>query len=196
MPPKVDVDYSPGAAYHAQRAHLREHALHCLKLAFAIYEQPASLLDLGCGHGAHIGYCRQQKIDAIGVDLAVPADEAGRHLLHHDLRQPLDLGISVEWVTCWEVAEHLPKESAEMLCDTIARHVLRPSGRVFFTAATPGQPGPGHINCRPKSYWRGLFEARGLHYQESETTVLSRRWLADVPKATWYGKNLQVFAWA
>lgn len=196
MPPKVDVDYSLGSAYHAQRTHLSGYALQCLKLAFSLNEAPKSLLDLGCGQGAHIGYCRQRQIEAIGVDLAVPADESGRHLLHHDLATPLDLGIAFDWVLCWEVAEHVPAASSETLCDTIAWHVLRPSGRLFFTAATPGQRGPGHINCRAKLEWRTLLEARGLHYQDGETSVLSHLWREQMPKAPWYWRNLQIFAWA
>lgn len=196
MPPKTDVDYSPGAEYHDRRAHLSEHALRCLKLAFSIWEPPTSLLDLGCGQGVHIGYCRHQHIEALGVDIAVPEDDSGRNLLHHDLRMPLDLGIACQWVLCWEVAEHLPAESADVLCDSIARHVLRPSGRLLFTAATPGQRGIGHINCQPPEYWRAKFEARGLNYQQGETTVLARVWREHMPKAPWYWRNLQIYAWA
>jgi len=195
MQPKTAIDYSPGAVYHEQRKHLAQQTLQALKLVFSLYGEPTSLLDVGCGHGVQIGYCRSRKIDAIGVDLSVPEDESGRHLLHHDLRVPLDLGVVFECVLCWEVAEHLPASAAETLCDTLARHVNRPSGRLLFTAATPGQAGPGHIHTQPHAYWRGLLEQRGLHCQDSETAVLSKLWTAELPRAKWYGKNCQVFAW-
>jgi hypothetical protein len=32
----------------------------------------------------------------------------------------------------------------------------------MFTAAQPGQGGVGHINNRPKSYWKAKFEKKGL----------------------------------
>src|SRR4030095_10897023 len=106
---------------------------------FTVYEKPTSLIDLGCGQGVNISYCRHRQIDAIGIDLAVPIEDPGWNLLHGDLRVPLDLGISFEWVLCWEVAEHLPPESADILCDTLARHLSKPSGRLFFTAGGEGQ---------------------------------------------------------
>jgi SAM-dependent methyltransferase len=195
MPPKPAIDYSPGSTYHERRKHLAEHAVHAMRLLFTIYEMPTSILDLGCGQGIQIGYCRHRGIQAIGVDLAVPAEESGPNLLHADLRVPMDLGISFEWVCCWEVAEHLPNESADILCDTLARHVLKPAGRLFFTAAAPGQRGPGHINCQPQEYWRDLLGDRGLEYQVRETEILAKLWLEDMKRAWWYGRNVQVFAW-
>lgn len=195
MPPKAAVDYSAGSIYHERRKHRAENALHCVRLMLTMYEQPASLLDVGCGQGVQIGYCRHRQIQAIGVDISVPKDEPGWNLVHCDLRAPLDMGIAFDWVLCWEVAEHLPPEAAETLCDTLARHVLKPSGRLFFTAAHPHQRGEGHINCQPQQYWRDLFSARGLDYQARETEVLSKVWLDEMKHAPWYGRNLQVFAW-
>lgn len=196
MLPKSVVDYSAGAVYHEQRRRLSMQTVRCLELAIAIFGAPRSLLDVGCGEGALVGWCRPRGIEATGVDLAVPAEEPGAGLLRRDLRMPLDLGLQFEWVVCWEVAEHLPPDSAETLCDTIARHVARPSGRVLFTAAVPGQRGPGHVNCRVGAYWRALFAERGLAWQADDTGRLAPLWRSDVPLAPWYGKNLQIYAWA
>jgi hypothetical protein len=194
MQPKPD--YAAGAAYHEQRRHLHAHAVRCLELAMVTFAAPRSVLDVGCGEGALVGWCRTRGIEAIGLDLAVPVDEPGWGLLHHDLRMPLDLGIAFEWVLCWEVGEHLPADAAGTLCDTLARHVARPFGRLLFTAAVPGQRGPGHINTQPLWFWRALLEERGLHWQAEETSLLAPLWLSEAPKAPWYGNNLQCFAWA
>jgi hypothetical protein len=66
----------------------------------------------------------------------------------------------------------------------------------LFTAAQPGQRGQGHINCQPKNYWLWHFQTRGLTLQHFETKQLSALWLEQAPRAPWYGRNLQVFAWA
>lgn len=175
---------------------LQPSTIRCLDLALENYQHPASLLDVGCGQGVTIEHARGLGIQAIGVDLAVPVQDSRGWFYHHDLRTPLDLGVSFDWVLCWEVAEHLEPEADETLCDTVARHLKRPSGRLFFTAAVPGQRGPGHINCRPTAFWRGLFEVRGLSCLTGESSILGPLWLTGAPRAPWYGRNLQIFGWA
>lgn len=193
MPPRPLPSYAPDSVYHQQRTHLREQTINCLRSTLTLLGLPASMLDVGCGEGAHVAWARDLNIDAFGVDLAAP-DVDG--FLRHNLCEPLHVGRRFEWVLCWEVAEHLPPQAAETLCDTLARHLEQPYGRLLFTAAPPGQSGPGHINCQPKGYWRALLEARGLHWQPKESALLGELWLLGAPKARWYGKNLQVFAWA
>src|SRR5262245_4608981 len=190
MPPDL---YGPNSAYHKKRRHLRESTAEAFRLATAIYGAPFSLLDLGCGDGVIIDDCEEHAIPAIGVDLCVSEDHAPPGFLRHDLSEPLDLGISFEWVICWEVAEHLDPDRDHVLLDTIAKHSLKPHGRVFFTAAAPGQAGEGHINCQPQGYWRALLEMRGLQWQAHESAALAEIWTKEVPKAPWYGRNIQVF---
>lgn len=195
MPPKPAVDYGAGGEYHERRRHLQTHAIRCLELAMLTLPPPKTVLDVGCGEGALVQWCRTAGIDALGMDLAVPVG-ADLGLLHYDLRVPIDLGVWFDWVLCWEVAEHLESDFEETLCNTLVRHLQKPGGRLLFTAAAPGQRGPGHVNCRPAVYWRRKFELRGLRWQEDESWRLSQVWRSEVPQAPWYGKNLQIFAWA
>lgn len=192
MLPKLN--YEAGSLYHRQRRHLQTSTVRCVETAVSLFGRPASVLDVGCGAAAPlVDWCEGKGIFATGVDLAVLD---GRDVLQHDLRLPLDLDRVFQWVLCWEVAEHLPPESADTLCDTLARHIARPQGRLIFTAAVPGQSGPGHINCQPQTYWRGLLETRGLRWLAGESQLLSDLWLSEVPRAPWYGRNVQVFGWA
>lgn len=193
MPPR-DL-YQPGSEYHAARRRYGPAAARCLALAIEQLGQPASLLDVGCGEGALVASGRAAGIDAWGVDLAVPALPT-EGLLRWDLRQPLDCQRRFEWVLCWEVAEHLPETSAETLVDSLVRHIDRSHGRLLFTAARPGQRGPGHIHCRPAEYWRHLFTDRGLTWMARESAALACTWRAGVPEARWYADNAQVLAWA
>ncbi len=196
MLPKARVNYESGGDFHANRRHLRAHGIRCFELAKQALGTPRSVLDVGCGEGALVGHARNLGLESMGVDLAVPTENAQWGLLHHDLRTSLDLGRRFQWVLCWEVAEHLECEYADILCDTLAVHLARPDGRLLFTAAIPGQRGAGHVNCQPRAYWRGLLEARGLVWQTEETLRLRELWGTEVPRAPWYGKNVSVMAWA
>ena len=182
--------YAPGSSYHVARRWTHPHSLRCLETACEVLGRPASLLDVGCAEGVHVGWALAHEIAAMGIDLAVP--EGIDVLVRVDLRTPVDLKRRFDWVICWEVAEHLDSEYAETLVETLVRH-MDPLGRILFTAAGPGQRGPGHIHCAEPSFWRGLFRAYGLTYAEAVSSELRRRWLRCSPRTPWYGSNAMVF---
>ena len=144
-----------------------EHAMCAILSVFGI---PGSLLDVGSGTGAMVNHARKVGVDAWGLD-ALPLGAAWPHLVQHDLRAPFDFGRTFEMVTSIETAEHIDPEYADVLCDTIARHVA-PGGLLIFTAAMPGQIGDGHVNCRPMIEWRTKFHERGLQYSPPATWKL------------------------
>lgn len=181
--------YAPGSAYHQQRRWTHPHSLRCLQAAIDLLGTPGSLVDVGCAEGVHVRWARQHGIEAMGIDLAAPADDPA--LLRADLRQPVDLGRRFEWVLCWEVAEHLPATAAETLVDTLVRH-MHPKGRILFTAAGPGQRGPGHIHCAKPDFWQERFRDRGMSHAVDLSLELRRRWLECSPRTPWYGRNVSV----
>ena len=176
------------AAWQAGRAWTAAGAAACLAEAFRARGVPGSLLDLGCGLGAVVRSARARGVAAVGVDLSLAPGVPW--LVPADLRAPLDLGARFDAVLCWEVAEHLPAAAAEGLCETAVRH-LAPGGELWWTAATPGQGGDGHLNEQPAAYWAARFEARGL--VPVPVPDLAARWRAVAPRQPWYGANLQVF---
>lgn len=180
--------YTP--AWQETRKWTAASSSQCLDAALKMFGSPSSLLDLGCGDGHLVQEAIANGIDAIGVDLSCEGETGS--LRHADLGQPLDLGQTFPLVLCWEVAEHLPESSADVLCDTIARH-LAPNGVLLFTAAITDQGGKGHINEQPLTYWREKLTARGLLFDAGRTEPLSQSWLRVAPKTWWYGKNLQIF---
>jgi hypothetical protein len=182
--------YAPDSLYHQKRRWTHPHTVRCLETAMDVLGTPGSLLDVGCAEGVLVRWAKSHGIDAMGIDLAAPVGEP--NFLRADLREAVELGRTFEWVTCWEVAEHLPESAAETLVETIVHHMV-PAGRVVFTAAGPKQPGPGHINCQPAGYWHGLFADLGVTYVDGLSSVLRRRWSICAPKTPWYGLNAAVY---
>jgi SAM-dependent methyltransferase len=159
---------------------------------------PASYLDLGSGTGAMVNAARKLGSEAYGVDVINGPEH---WFIAHDLTQPLFMvDTRFDLITCLEVAEHLPLDSHETLCDTIARHLRHKpsmdasSGLLLFSAAPPGQRGEHHVGCRPAHEWRGLFHERGISYREDLTRQLAHLFgYVTGPASHWLAANLAVY---
>ena len=121
--------------------------------------QPASVLDVGCGLGNWAATAKKIGVsNVIGID----GEYVNRSLLKIqesefvgiDLRKKFDLKKKFDLVICLEVAEHLPKESADTFIESLVNH----SDVILFSAALPGQGGQFHINEQWPSYWQQIFE--------------------------------------
>jgi SAM-dependent methyltransferase len=154
-------------------------------------QNPASVLDVGCGRGVwlaewkRLGVATLQGLDGEYVDrksLLIPADQ----FLPTDISVPIDLQRRFELVECLEVAEHVPESHAETLVDNLVRH----GDLILFSAAIPGQGGEFHVNERPYSYWRQKFAARGYAvYDAIRPQVAGLREIEP-----WYRYNALVYA--
>lgn len=151
--------------------------------------QPEQVLDIGCGIGQYLALFKALGAKEIfGID-GVPA-EAMRGVLEpteyaaKDLAQPINLGRQFDLVICVEVAEHLDARDGGTLLDTVARHAAK---RIVFSAAEPGQPGNGHINCQPLAYWLEQWAERG--WVPDLVDSLGIRALSTM---SWFRRNLVV----
>lgn len=144
----------------------------------------ATVIDIGGGTGQW-AFCAREVTDgaeAVSVDLGVPITMCAAGVSHIDADlingwpcSGYDLAI------CLEVAEHLPESTGPLLIEGLAQ-----APTVLFSAATPGQPGVGHINCQPHDYWHDLFATHGK----------TPRFIGDLfadPVADFYRRNMHVY---
>jgi SAM-dependent methyltransferase len=154
---------------------------------FAERYAPKSVLDLGCGLGGYLSFFGSMGAEkTIGVD-GFPASMeflANGEYRCHDLGQPLDLGETYDLVLCMEVIEHLTPEHEDVLIESILRHARE---RIIFSAAEVGQPGVGHINCRPIGYWLQKFERKGW-----APDVLDSLAMRSLATFSWFKRNTVV----
>lgn len=153
---------------------------------------PTSVLDVGCGRGAWLrAFIANGVTKVVGLDgdyiktstLLIPADRFRSTDLGSKFEVPPE---RFDLATCLEVAEHLPERHAKYLVEKLTSA----APQVLFSAAPPGQWGGGHINCKPLSYWRRIFEEIGFRTLDP----FRPRIRDDRSVAWWYRQNLVMFA--
>jgi len=149
--------------------------------------RPQSVVDVGCGAGAWLSV-----LWGCGLRDLLGIDEMPEKLLRppvpymkHDLTRPVPSLRRWDVALTLEVAEHLDADSGERFVDTLCSL----SDTVVWSAASPGQGGPGHINERWPSEWLPLFAAHGYGVHDR----LRRAIWGDPRVSPWYRQNLLVF---
>ncbi len=148
-------------------------------------QQIVSAVDYGGGTGAwmstlfSLGVVAGKVIDAPlpNAELLVPVDS----FIAADLSREIPLAGRFDLAMCLEVAEHVPYSKSA----TLVKALVSSAPVVFFSAAIPGQPGLGHINCQPHEFWHELFEAENYNTFD----VIRPLFLRDSSIPAWYRQN-------
>ena len=154
-----------------------------MKYVWEIFN-PKNILDVGCGSGAylycfkHLGCKKVFGLDGIISKNTFLDDTEYRQC---NLSDGFDLNETFDMVICLEVLEHLTKSSADKMIHVLDKHA---SNTILFSAAEIYQPGIGHINCQPLSYWLKYW--RDLGWQVDNFSTLSFRSLASF---SWFRRN-------
>ena len=149
-----------------------------------------SVVDFGCGQGTWLGAWQAAGVtDVQGVD-GDYVDRAALQMpptrfLPTDLAQPVDLVRKFDLVECLEVAEHVPRASAQTLVSTLVRH----GDVLLFSAAPPGQGGEHHVNEQPYTWWRDKFDAQGYDLFDCVRPAVAD----DKTVQPWYRYNVFLF---
>lgn len=167
--------------YDAIRAGCRRSAEVIVPLVYNEIE-PASVIDVGCGEGWFGKALEDAGCEVLGVegDYAEPVIRVSVA----DLEEPGSFTGAFDLAVCLEVAEHLsPGRAHSFVADLCVAAPV-----VLFSAAVPGQPGNGHVNCQWPSYWVDLFEQQGF----SVSDALRWRIWDEERVEPWYRQNLLV----
>lgn len=149
-----------------------------------------SVVDIGCGVGTWLKAFQENGVDDImGYDgyyvgrdnLCIPYD----NFRSIDLRERIQIDRRYDIACSLEVAEHLPRKSAEMLIEAL----VRAAPVVLFSAGIPGQIGPGHINEQWQDHWAKIF---ALHNYKPTIFLRSRIW-GHEQVCWWYQQNIVVY---
>lgn len=150
----------------------------------------ASVVDVGCGMGIWLAEFKAAGVeDYLGIDGAyVRRDKLlidPSRFQSRDLSQPFGVGRRFDLAVSLEVAEHLPKESAESFVASLTE--LAPV--VLFSAAIPYQGGTGHINLQWPEYWHEKF----VHHDYVVVDCLRTRLWKSPTIMPWYPQNMLFF---
>lgn len=115
-----------------------------------------TIADFGCGPGWYVALLRNNGYDTQGYDGNPHVEEMsallfpdGFYCQNADLTEDLETDSPFDLIISLEVGEHIPPQWE----DTFLANLVRNSGRyIILSWAVKGQPGDGHVNCRPNSY--------------------------------------------
>ena len=147
-------------------------------------------LDVGCGQGLLM----EPLAGAHGKDVrGIEYSRESEPFVPESLRDRIEYGSFVDLpspgafdlVSCVEVLEHLPPGRAD---DAVAFLTRAATRWLYIAAAIPKQPGVGHINCQPTTYWLRKFAAAGWDLDLERTGLFIDR-LAGMARCYWLPQN-------
>lgn len=150
-----------------------------------------TVFDVGCAQGFLMEPLQEEGAEVQGIEVSEDVME----FLPNALKSQVSIGDfheatgQYDLVCCVEVAEHIKPARSEELVDKLCELSER---YIYFTAAPPGQPGHGHINCRPHEHWVNWFREREWMVDDQMTESL-RQDLESIEHAQWLKGNSFIF---
>ncbi len=155
----------------------------------------SSVADVGCGAGLLLYSASKIGKNVFGLEGSEaskklhPKEIAGNVKIH-DLTQPYAKNTTFDLVTCMEVLEHIPRQYADIACQTICNLA---GNHLIISCAIPWQGGTNHVNEQPNGYWCEKLVNAGFDYDD-ETTFRMRKQLQNVMRlGWWFWQNVMVF---
>jgi len=161
-----------------------------LPLVLEVLPKINSAVDFGCGTGIWLSVLNKLGINEIkGYDgswvnknmLMIPKE----FFMEAELEKGIIVDKRYDLAISLEVAEHLPKESAELFVESL----VKASDIVLFSAAIPFQGGVEHINEQPPEYWNNFFVEKGYVAMDF---LRNKIWNEEYVKF-WYKQNILLY---
>ena len=154
-----------------------------------------SVIDVGCGEGIWLtSWKKNGAKNVFGLDQIIWSREASLLGSHEFVSVDLDAYLrrtsnansqKYDVCQCLEVAEHLdPKLSINLVS-----YLTSLSDIVIFSSAPPGQGGEHHINEKPYTWWKEIFEAHGFAMYDSIRPII----INNTSIMPWYKYNIFLF---
>ncbi len=180
-----------GSDFHTSRnAETNYAADRMLSIVYREFTGLNRVIDVGCGVGTFLRAAKAlgaTHITGLDGEWVNPSELviSSEAFISVDLSTPTPMNETYDLAINLEVAEHLPKESAEHFIKWLCN--LAPV--ILFSAAIPGQGGVGHQNEAWLSYWVVLFEKQGYRPLD---LIRPEIW-ADQNIYFWYRQNTLIF---
>lgn len=143
--------------------------------------KPNSVIDYGCGIGAYLesslnkGITNIKGFDIGGEYVKKYTEKSIQPFIEYlDCTKPVNTE-KYECVISLETGEHIETKYSEQFIKNIVNSTQK-KGNIIYSAAQPGQPGTGHINCQPKEFWIKIFNSFNFFVDEKLTNKVSSNW--------------------
>jgi len=155
-----------------------------------------SMIDFGCGIGSILEGaldCGLTHIARLEINLEAAKDympyRVVPYIFSKDITDPINMGkFDCSW--SFEAAEHIKPEGTEQFITNLTNA----DRFIVLTAAPPGQPGRGHINCRSKDFWIDNISEKGFKHLQKDVDKTLATWNSWRTKIPDYIKNnLMIF---
>ena len=155
-----------------------------------------SLVDFGCGCGSYLEGAKQAGAQIKGYELMY---ETIKDMLPIEIASCIEFGDVMQPIPCKkfdcamsvETAEHIVPEHSTTLVQNLTNAATR---LIFFTAASPGQGGTGHVNFKSRDQWIEIFKQNGFSCLEDEVEKTKEIWLKILARKFRYLiRNLIIF---
>ncbi len=123
-------------------------------------EEGMTYLDVGCGRGETVEYALERGVIARGTELV--SKLCNENVLRASVRDLFEIrDLEFQFVSCYDVLEHLPIESI----DDALNELWRVTSQTLFIS-TNDLPSRWrnvelHLTRQPREWWEDKFEARG-----------------------------------
>jgi hypothetical protein len=176
-------------SFFAYFEHSRQEFYELARILNRHMSDDSAVLDVGCGPAMILEELIELGHSFVtGMDGSVHAKNPKiPAVILCDFRKGIPQNYKYNMVICTEVAEHLDGRFSGLLVKGLV-DTSRRDGRIFFTAATPGQGGIDHVNEQPPEYWHELFALHGWYPDMKETDAI-RQECGKFKRMTWFVTN-------